>query len=103
MYSTPERFKKTLKSKIYKKTTGNDNSRYLSYLSYLSILVIWVDAHNNTYHRSISKKSIDTDYYALSEEIDTNLKTSKFKVTDRTRNIKCKNAFSKGYTENWSK
>ena len=40
MYSTPERFKKTLKSKIYKKTTGNDNSRYLSYLSYLSILVI---------------------------------------------------------------
>ena len=97
MYYTPERFKRTLKSKIYKKTTGNENSRYLSYLNKL------VDAHNNTYHRSISKKPIDTDYYALSEEIDTNLKTSKFKVTDRTRNIKCKNAFSKGYTENWSK
>ena len=85
----------------------NDNSCYLSYLksylSYLSIWVIWVDAHNNTYHRSVSKKSIDIDYYALSEEIDTNLKTSKFKVTNRTGNIYCKNALSKRYTENWSK
>ena len=77
--------------------TANDNSLYLSYLNKL------VDARNNTYHRSTSKKPINTDYYALSEEIDTNLKTSKFKVTSRIRTIKCKNAFSKGYTEHWSK
>ena len=51
-----ERFIKTLKGKIYTKMTVNDSKFHLGYLNKL------VDEHNNTYHRSIYKKSIDTDY-----------------------------------------
>ena len=43
--------------------TANDNSLYLSYLNKL------VDARNNTYHRSISKKPINTDYYAYLKKL----------------------------------
>ena len=50
MYSThnegksliPEKFIKTLKSKIYKKMTANDSKSYLPYLNKL------VDQYNNT-------------------------------------------------------
>ena len=59
MYSThrednlviADRFIKTLKSKIYKKMTANDNKSYLPYLNEL------VDQYNNTYHHSIHKKT----------------------------------------------
>ena len=36
------------------------------------------------------------------KNLETNLKTSKFKVIDRVRITKYKNIFTKGYTENWS-
>ena len=49
----------------------------LSYLYYLDKLV---DEYNNTYHRSI-----DADYTALTEEIETVTKAPKFKVSDRVR------------------
>ena len=105
MYSThdegksviAERFIKTLKAKIYKKMTANDSKSYLSYLNKL------VDQYNNTYHHSINKKSINADYSALTEKIETNPKTPKFKASDRVRITKYKNIFSKGYTENWSR
>ena len=45
-----ERFIKTLKTKIYKKVTANENKYYLPYLNKL------VDQYNNTYHHSINKK-----------------------------------------------
>ena len=45
-----ERFIKTLKTKIYKKVTANENKYYLPYLIKL------VDQYNNTYHHSINKK-----------------------------------------------
>ena len=48
------------------------------------------------------KKSINSDYSALTENVKTNLKAPKFKVNDRVRITKCKNILSKGYTENWS-
>ena len=38
----------------------------------------------------------------MTENIESNPKTSKFKVDDRVRVTKYKNTFSKGYTENWS-
>ena len=77
--------------------TTNNSKSYLSYLYKL------VDQCNNTYHDSINKKPINADYSALTEKIETNYKTPKFKVNDRVRITKYKNSFSKGYTENLSR
>ena len=90
-----ERFIKTLKSKIYKKVTPNDNKSYLPYLNKL------VDRCNKTYHHSINKKPINANYSAFFEKLETNPKAPKFKVNDRI--TKYKNIFSKRYTENWSR
>ena len=87
MYSTSnegksviaERFIKTLKSKIFKKMTANDSKYYLSYANKL------VDQYNITYHLSINKKPINADYSASTENIESNLKSPKFKVNDRVR------------------
>ena len=89
-----ERFIKTLKAKIYKKTTANDSKTYLSYLNKM------IDQYNNTYHHSINKKPINADYSALTEPNETNSKVPKFKVNDEVRIAKYKNIFIKGYTEN---
>ena len=94
---TIERFIKTSKAKLYKKMAANDRKSYLSYLNKL------VDQYNNTYHHSINKKPINTDYSASTENIETNPKSPKSKVNDRVRSTKYKNIFSKGYTENWSR
>ena len=66
------------------------NSHY--YLHYLDELV---NSYDNTYHRSISKIPIYTDYSTLSEEFKSNHKTSKFKVENRVRITNYKNIFSK--------
>ena len=97
MYSThnegkpivAERFIRTLKRKNYKKMIATDSKPYLGYLNKL------VKEHNNTYHRSIGKKPLGTDYSALTEEIEKNPKATKFKVDDRAWIIKYKNIFSK--------
>ena len=39
----------------------------------------------------------------MTENIETNHKAPKFKITDRVRITKYKNVFSKGYAENWSR
>ena len=62
-----------------------------------------VDQYNNTYNHCINKKPINADYSASTKNIETNLKTPKFKVNDRVRITKYKNIFSRGYTENWSR
>ena len=62
-----------------------------------------VDKYNNTYHHTIDKKSVYTDYSALTKEIEMNLKTPQFKVDDRVKITKYKNIFSKRHTENWSR
>ena len=62
-----------------------------------------VDKCNNTYHRSIGKKPIDTDYPDLTAGIESSYKAPQFKVGDRARISKSKNIFSKGNTENWSR
>ena len=69
----------------------------MSYLPYLNKVV---DQYNNTHHHSINKKPINADYSALTEKIETNSKSLKFKVSDRVRITKYKNIFSKGYTRN---
>ena len=77
--------------------TTNDSKPYLSYLNKL------VDQFNNSYHHSINKKPINTDYSALSEKTETNLKAPKFKVNDRVRITKYKNILRKVYTDSWSR
>ena len=90
-------FLKTLKSKTYKRMTANDSKSYPPYLNKL------VEEYNNTNHHSIDKKPITADFSALSENIESNPKASKFKVNDRVRITKHRNIFSKGYTENLSR
>ena len=70
-----------------------------SYLAYLNGLI----DHNNTHHHSIDTKPFNAEYTDLTEKINTNIKTPKFKVNYRVRIAKYKKIFSKGYTENWSK
>ena len=77
--------------------TANDSKSYLGYLNKL------VNEHNYTYHCSISKKLINADFSALTEEIELTHKIPKFKVADGVRVTKHKNIFSKVYTENWAK
>ena len=55
--------------------TANDSKSCLLYLNKL------VDQCNNTYHHSINKKPIDSDYSALTEKFETNPKARKFKVS----------------------
>ena len=55
----------------------NDSKSYLLYLNKL------VDRYNKTYHHSINKKPINAVYSTLTEKIEINLKTAKFKVKDR--------------------
>ena len=61
------------------------------------------DHSNNTYYSSIGKNVIDSDYSALSEEIELSHKALKFKDGGRVWIMKYKNIFSKGYMENWSR
>ena len=69
-----ERFIKNLKDKIYKKLTANDNKFYIEYLNKL------VDEYNNSYHCSIVKKSIDADYFALTEKMNRLIKLLNLKL-----------------------
>ena len=58
--------------------TANDSKSYLGYLNKL------VDEYNNNYHRSIGKKSIDADYYVLTEKKNESIhKALKFRVGNR--------------------
>ena len=70
---------------------------------YLNNLDKLVDQYNNTFHHSICKNPINTDYSVLTDKIETNHKAPKFKVNDRVRITNYKNIFSKGYIENWSR
>ena len=77
--------------------TANDSKSYFPYLNKL------VDEYNNTYHHSINKKPITADYFAFTENTESNPKAPKFELNDRVRITKYKNIFSKGYTKNWSR
>ena len=77
--------------------TANDSKSYFPYLNKL------VDEYNNTYHHSINKKPITADYFAFTENIESNPKAPKFELNDRVRITKYKTIFSKGYTKNWSR
>ena len=54
--------------------TANSKESYVSYLNKL------IGEYINTYHLSIRKKSVNTDYSTLSEKIESSSKLAKFKV-----------------------
>ena len=54
--------------------TSNDSKSYLLYLNKL------IYQYNTTYHHSSKKKSINADYSAWTENNESNLEASKFKV-----------------------
>ena len=92
-----ERFRKTLKHKIYKYMTSISKNVYWDVLDDI------VDDYNNTYHRTIKIKPIDVwdDSFAEYNE-ESNVKDPKFKVGDHVRISKYKNIYAKGYAPNLS-
>ena len=77
--------------------TVNGSKSFLPYLTNL------LDQYNNTCHHYIIKKPINADFSALTENIESNPKVSKFKVNDSVRSTKHKNISSKCYTEKGSR
>ena len=108
----PERFIRTLKTKIYKYMTSISKNVYINKLDDI------VNKYNNTYHRTIKMKPVDNkdntyvDAMALhsadlrSTKLHSNKKVNdknpKFKVGGHVRISKYENIFAKGYTPNWS-
>ena len=70
--------------------TAVDGKSYIPYLNKL------VDQCNNTYHHSIKKNPVETDYSASTENIGSNPKAPKSKVYDRVRITKYKIFLVKG-------
>ena len=94
----PERFIRTLKTKIYKYMTSVSKNVYIDKLDDI------VNEYNNTYHRTIKMKPVDVkdNTYIDSMELHSNDKDSKFKVGGHVRISKYKNIFAKEYTPNRS-
>ena len=100
-----ERWNRTMKQKIWKYFTANNNTR-----KYIDILPALVAKYNNTYHRSIKctpTEALDPkNYVHVFEALYGNTyklnKKPKFRVGDRVRISRWKGIFEKGYTANWS-
>ena len=91
-----ERFKRTLKGKVYKHMTAVSKNVYFDVLEDI------VDEYNNTYHRTIKMKPINVKYDSSAEyNEESNEEDPKFKVGDHVRIPKHKSVFAKGYTSNW--
>ena len=91
-----ERFIRTLKSKIYKRTTSISKNVYIDNLNDI------VNEYNNTYHNTIKMKPIDVkDDTYINTDKEINNKDPKFKVGDHVKISKYKITFAKGYTPNW--
>lgn len=115
MYSTKselkacivERFNRTLKERMWRFFTEENNYRYIDVLADL------IKSYNNTFHRSIKTKPINvnnkneleiyTNLYGYEKEIgeESPIKL-KFKIGDKVRISKFKRVFEKGYTANWT-
>ena len=62
-----------------------------------------VDQYNNNYHHYIYEKPNNAYYCVLTQRIEANHKAFKFELNGRVRITECKNIFSKGYTDDWSR
>lgn len=102
--SVVERVNRTLKNKMWRQFSLQGNYKWLDVLSDI------VADYNNTNHRTIKMKPINVkkkDVKRLLQTVYSHLKTvdprkQKLKVKDYVRISKYREAFSKGYTPNWS-
>jgi hypothetical protein len=101
-----ERFNRTLKEKMWKVFSKNDNKKWINIVDKL------VDNYNNSYHRSIKMTPNQASKTENVEIVHNNLypngcneineKESKFKIGDKVRMSRYKTKLSKGYTPNWT-
>ena len=100
-----ERFNRTLKSRMYKQFTIQNNTIWYNIIDKL------VDEYNKTKHGSIKltpveaskKKNHGLVYFNLYGDIEASKQKPKFKIGDEVRISKYKRkVFDKGYTPNWS-
>ena len=99
-----ERFNGTLKSKMYKQFTVQNNTVWYNILDDL------IKKYNNTKHSAIKMKPIEVNkknqgivYFNLYGDMEPSKQKQKFKVGDNVRISKYKRkVFDKGYTPNWT-
>ena len=104
--SIVERWNKTMKNKMWKIFSANNNTVYWDKLDKL------VDDYNNTYHSSIKMSPTEASKKENEKQVFTNLyedeiylkpKKPKFSIGDKVRISKYKRrVFDKGYTPNWT-
>lgn len=102
--SIVERVNRSLKSNMWKKFSMQGNYKWTS------ILPETVTEYNTTKHSSINKMPIEVDEnnekeilkFAFTHKKTIDPKLPRFKVGDPVRISKHREAFSKGYTPNWS-
>src|SRR5579871_5581966 len=97
-----ERLNRTLKTKVKKSFTALQNEKYIDKLDQ------FVNAYNNSYHRSIGmapsqvQKKYENKIWVKLYGHGVAITNSKFNQNDRVRVSKLKGTFEKGYTPNWS-
>ncbi|CAP20774.2 Protein CBG24082 [Caenorhabditis briggsae] len=102
-----ERFNRTLKEKMWKIFTFNDNHKWIESLGDL------VNNYNNSYHRSIkmspikasdpkNKTIVHKNLFGNTQLLEVPNKKTKFNIGDTVRVTKYKTIFAKGYLPNWS-
>lgn len=106
--SVVERFNRTLKEKMWRFFTHNQNNKYIDVLQDL------IESYNNTYHRTIKTKpvlvskkkenQIFKNIYGYDRnDGDETYVNPKFAIGDKVRISKNKTVFEKGYTPNWTR
>ena len=97
IFVVAERFIRNLNNKIYKHITA------ASKIVYIDKIYDIINEYNNTHHRTIKMKPIETkDNIYIDTTQEVNDKDPKFKVGDHVRIWKYKDIFTKGCTLNWS-
>ena len=104
--SVAERFNQTIKQRMWKMFSANNNTIYYDKIGKL------LKDYNNSWHRSVrmaplnasdSKNSNQVFANLYSNEIYTPVKKPKFRIGDRVRISKYKRQlFDKGFTPNWT-
>ena len=98
-----ERFNRTLKTKIWRFFTAKNTHRWVDDLSK------FVQAYNQSYHRSIKMKPVDVtpenamEVWLRLYNIPRNIRpVDDIRIGDRVRISKVKSTFEKGYLPNWT-
>lgn len=102
--SIVERFNRTIKEKMWRIFTQNNDHKWLGIIDDL------LTNYNNSYHRSIKMTPTDASKKENKNKVYENLfptkksanKSTKFKVGDKVRYAKYKGVFDKGYLPNYT-